>query len=123
MFLGWIWLDPVMGIVGALVITRWAWDLLRDTSAILLDSSAKPATVQAVRSAIEADADNRVADVHVWQVGQQHLAVIVSVVSHYPQPPEHYKLLLRDIPNLAHISVEVHACSSEPCLPQPVAAK
>jgi cation diffusion facilitator family transporter len=122
MFLGWVWLDAVMGIVGALVITRWSWGLLRDTSAILLDSDVSPATVEAVQAAIEADADNRVADLHVWRVGPHHLAAIILVVTHYPQPPEHYKELLHDIPNLAHISVEVQPCASEPCLPRSPAA-
>jgi cation diffusion facilitator family transporter len=122
MFLGWVWLDAVMGIVGALVITRWSWGLLRDTSAILLDSDVSPATVEAVQATIEADADNRVADLHVWRVGPHHLAAIISVVTHYPQPPEHYKELLHDIPNLAHISVEVQPCASEPCLPRSPAA-
>jgi cation diffusion facilitator family transporter len=84
MFLGWAWLDAVMGIVGALVITRWSWGLLRDTSAILLDSSVDALLVQAVHGLIEADADNRVADLHVWRVGPRHLAAIISVVTHYP---------------------------------------
>jgi Co/Zn/Cd efflux system component len=118
MFLGWVWLDAVMGIVGAVVITRWSWGLLRDTSAILLDSAISPSTVEAVRGAIEADADNRVADLHVWRVGPHHLAAIISVVTHYPQPPEHYKALLQEVPDLAHISVEVQPCTSEPCLPR-----
>lgn len=118
MFLGWIWLDAVMGIVGAVVITRWSWGLLRDTSTILLDSTTGAATLRAIQTAIEADADNRVADLHVWQVGQHHLAVIVSVVTHYPQPPDHYKALLHHVPDLAHVSVEVQTCTSEPCLPR-----
>jgi cation diffusion facilitator family transporter len=117
MFLGWIWLDAVMGIVGALVITRWSWGLLRDTSAVLLDSDVSPSTVEAVQAIVEADADNRVADLHIWRVGQHHLAAIISVVTHYPQPPEHYKELLREVPDLAHVSVEVQPCTSEPCLP------
>ncbi|NJK78562.1 MAG: CDF family Co(II)/Ni(II) efflux transporter DmeF [Chloroflexaceae bacterium] len=117
MFLGWVWLDAAMGIVGALVITRWSWGLLRDTSSILLDSAVSPSTVDTVRTIIEADADNRVADLHIWQVGPHHLAVIITVVTHYPQPPEHYKKLLHAVPDLAHISVEVQPCTSEPCLP------
>jgi cation diffusion facilitator family transporter len=117
MFLGWVWLDALMGIVGALVITRWSWGLLRDTSAILLDSDVRSSTVEAVHAAIEADADNRVADLHVWRVGPHHLAAIISVVTHYPQPPEHYKALLHNIPDLAHVSIEVQPCTSEPCLP------
>jgi cation diffusion facilitator family transporter len=117
MFLGWVWLDAAMGIVGALVIMRWSWGLLQDTSAILLDSDVHPATVEAVRTAIEADADNRVADLHVWRVGPNHLATIISVVTHYPQSPEYYKELLHNVPDLVHVSVEVQPCMNEPCLP------
>lgn len=123
MFLGWVWLDAVMGIVGALVITRWSWGLLHDTSVILLDSTVSAATVQGVRAAVEADADNRVADLHIWRVGPHHLAAIISVVTHYPQSPEHYKAVLHNIPDLVHVSVEVHACTSEPCLPRTPAAQ
>lgn len=118
MFLGWVWLDAAMGIVGALVIARWSWELLRDTSDILLDSSVPLETIQSVQQAIEANADNRVADLHVWRVGAHHLAAIITVVTHYPQPSEYYKALLRDIPDLAHVSVEVQACPGEPCLPR-----
>ncbi|NTW02671.1 MAG: cation transporter [Oscillochloris sp.] len=122
MFLGWVWLDAVMGIVGALVIMRWSWGLLRDTSAILLDSDTPTAKVQAVRARIEADADNRVADLHLWRVGPRHLAAVITVVTHYPQLPDHYKALLRDMSELAHVSVEVQHCTSEPCLPRISAA-
>ncbi len=118
MFPGRVWLDAVMGSVGAVVITRWAWGLLPDTSAILLDSAVDGALVQTVRTAIEADADNRVADLHVWRVGPDRLAAIIAVVTHYPQPPAHDKALLKHIPELEHISLEVHHCTGEPCLPR-----
>lgn len=118
MFLGWVWLDAVMGIVGALVITRWVWGLLRDTSAVLLDSSVDASLVQTVRGLIEADADNRVADLHIWRVGPHHLAAIISVVTHYPQPPNHYKKLIKGIPELEHVSLEVQHCTGEACLPR-----
>ncbi len=123
MFLGWLWLDAVMGLVGGMLIMRWAWGLLRDTSAILLDSAVSSSTVEAVRAAIEADADNRVADLHLWRVGPRHLAAIISVVSHYPQPPEHYKALLHGVSDLAHVSVEVQPCTSTPCLPRTPSAR
>jgi cation diffusion facilitator family transporter len=114
--LGWIWMDPVMGLVGGAVILRWAYGLLRDTSIILLDRSADAATAAAIRAALEADADNRVADLHVWQVGSHHLSVIVSIVTHYPQPPEHYKGLLAGFSDIEHVTVEVHTPASTPCL-------
>ncbi|MGD2207668.1 MAG: CDF family Co(II)/Ni(II) efflux transporter DmeF [Anaerolineae bacterium] len=113
--LGWVWLDPVMGIVGAIVITRWSFGLLRDTSKILLDSSVDCDTVSAIRSAIELDADNRVSDLHVWRVGSRHLAAVLSVVTHFPKRPEHYKELLAEF-DVVHVTVEVNPCGGDPCL-------
>jgi cation diffusion facilitator family transporter len=114
---GWVWLDSVMGIVGAVVITRWSVQLLRDTSQILLDSGVHPGTVDRIRTAIEADADNRVADLHIWQLSGHHVAAVVSVVTHYPQEPSHYKRLLADVAELSHVTVEVNPAPGEPCIP------
>jgi len=113
---GWVRMDPAMGIVGAVVITRWSYGLLRDTSRILLDKEAAPELVPRIRSAIEADADNLVADLHVWRLSPQHLSIIVTVVTHFPQAPDHYKALLKDFIGDAHVTVEVQKCESEPCL-------
>jgi cation diffusion facilitator family transporter len=115
-FLGWMWMDPVMGIVGALVIAKWSYGLLRDTSTILLDRVANQETVAAIKSAIEADADNRVVDIHVWPVGSQQTSVIISIVTHFPKDPEHYKKLLTNFKNLSHITVEVNQSMDDPCL-------
>jgi len=116
-FFGWVWMDAVVGIVGAVVIGRWSLGMLRDTGRILLDADADPASVQAVRTAIETDADNRIADLHVWRVGPDHLAAMVSVVTHAPQPVDHYKALLSDVAHLVHVTIEVHGCDEAPCLP------
>ncbi|HEX9593823.1 MAG TPA: CDF family Co(II)/Ni(II) efflux transporter DmeF [bacterium] len=113
---GWVWLDSVMGIVGAVVITRWSLYLLRDTAQILLDSGVHPATVAGIRTAIEADADNRVADLHIWQLSAHHAAAVISVVTHYPRDPSHYKGLLADFAELAHVTVEVNPAPGEPCI-------
>jgi len=104
-FLGVAWMDPLMGIVGALVIIHWAWNLLRRTANVLLD--ATPAVTDVVRRAVEDDADNRVADLHVWRLGPGHLAAMITVVTAEPRPPAHYKRLLADIPGLSHVTVEV----------------
>jgi Co/Zn/Cd efflux system component len=106
--LGWTWMDPVMGIVGALVIARWSVALLRDTSAVLLDAEVPGARRDAIRGAIERGRDDRVADLHVWRVGPRHLAAIVSVVASTPRPPSAYKERLAVFPDLAHVTVEVH---------------
>jgi len=116
---GWIWMDPVMGIVGAVLITRWAYGLLRDTSAILLDSGMKQETKSEIVSKIESDADNRVSDIHVWPLGSHHFAAIISIVTHYPKPPGHYKELLSGFEELEHITVEINEVDGEPCLAVP----
>ena len=112
---GWVWMDPGMGIVGAIVITRWSYVLLRDTSRILLDREANPGLAAKIRTAIEADADNLVADLHVWQISPQDISVILTVVTHFPQPPDYYKALLQDFLGNAHVTVEVHKCHGSPC--------
>ena len=113
--LGWVWMDPLMGIVGSVVIARWSYGLLRDTGGVLLDAEVSPAKRGQVRAAIEAESDNRVADLHLWRVGPRHLAAIISVVTHAPREPEHYKSLLRDHSDLVHVTVEVLACAGAPC--------
>jgi cation diffusion facilitator family transporter len=115
-YFGWNWLDPVIGIVGALVITRWALGLLNDTSAILLDNNIDLKRRQEMKDIIESDADNRVSDIHVWKVGPVDYAAMISVVTHFPQNPEYYKKLLHDFHELSHVTVEVNACGQSPCM-------
>ena len=115
-YLDWIWLDAVMGLVGAGVISKWAYDLVRDTGKILLDGAIDKQIKLDIMTAIEADADNRIADLHVWYVGENRLAATISLVTHYPRSPEHYKSLLSGIPSLTHVLVEVNQCRGEPCL-------
>ena len=115
-FFGWYWLDPLMGIVGALVITRWSYGLLLDTSGILLDKNIDSEIIAAILKKIEAEADNRVADIHVWKLGPKDYGAILSLVTHYPKDPAHYKTLLNDFDQLAHITVEVNRGQGDPCI-------
>lgn len=114
--LGWQWLDPLMGIVGALVITRWAYGLLKDTSTILLDRNTEREHLELIRQRIESDSDNRVSDIHIWKVGPVDYAAIISVVTHYPKSTEHYKYLLVEFKELSHLTIEVNSCTGEPCI-------
>ncbi len=114
-YLGWVWMDPLMGVAGAAVIGRWSYGLVRDTSRILLDGAADEKTRAAIKAAIELDADSRVADLHVWHVGPYHLSAVVSVVADRPQTPEAYKQMLCGVPQLTHVTVEVNQCRSEAC--------
>lgn len=115
-YMGWLWLDPVVGILGACVITQWGVGLMRDTSRILLDRDGDEAIRKQVQQLIEADSDNRVADIHLWCIGSGRFALILSIVTHFPREPEHYKALLRDLPDLVHLTVEIHNSPGEPCI-------
>ncbi len=115
-FLGWHRLDPLMGVVGALVISRWSYGLLMDTSGILLDKNIAANHTRNIQSKIESDADNRVSDIHVWKVGPADYAAIISIVTHYPKSPAHYKGLLNEFNSLSHVTIEVNEGEGEPCL-------
>ncbi len=115
-YYGWNWLDPLMGMVGALVISRWSVVLMQETSPLLLDESIDSTYKAAIKEKIENDADNRVSDLHIWRVGPSHFAVIISLVSHTPKTPDYYKALLSDFYGLSHITVEVHQCRDEVCI-------
>jgi len=109
-FFGLNWMDPAMGIVGAILVARWSVGLIRDTSGILLDHQA-PATLQEkARTAIEAIDDNRVADLHIWSIGPNIYSASFSIVSDSPKPPEHYKNLIPKDLGIVHSIVEVHQC-------------
>ncbi|KJR44100.1 metal transporter [Candidatus Magnetoovum chiemensis] len=105
---GWLWLDPVMGIVGALIIIRWAYGLLNNTSAVLLDRDVELHKIEEIKTLIEKDGNNKVIDIHVWRVGHCHLAAILSILTHHPKPPEHYKNMLSDYKDIVHVTVEVN---------------
>jgi cation diffusion facilitator family transporter len=113
-FAGMVWMDPVMGLLGGALIARWSFGLLHDTGAILLDAAVDEKGVAAIRKAIESDAGSRVSDLHVWKVGPNDDAAIVSIVTDHPKPATHYKGLLARIPNLSHITVEIN-----PVIPPP----
>jgi cation diffusion facilitator family transporter len=108
-YLGWWWLDPLMGIVGAVVIAKWAWTLMGHSGGILLDKNDDGALEAEVRGAIEAEAGNRVADLHLWQIGPGHWAAIVAVVTPTPRQPLHYRTLLGHVHELSHVTIEVQA--------------
>ncbi|OHV83881.1 CDF family Co(II)/Ni(II) efflux transporter DmeF [Ensifer sp. LCM 4579] len=106
---GWLWADPLMGIVGALVIARWSLGLVRDAGGVLLDRVPATEGIELeVREEIEVEGD-RIADLHVWQVGPGHYAAIVSLVSTRPKEPDHYKARLAHVHELAHLTVEVNS--------------
>jgi cation diffusion facilitator family transporter len=114
-FFGWVWLDAAMGLVGTVVILSWAYTLLRDTGSILLDRVPAGSDLPVViREGIEADGDSKITDLHIWQVGVNRFAAIVSVVAHNPKTADEYRGLLKIHEELVHVNVEVRNC----CPPQ-----
>ena len=103
---GWLFMDPVAGILGAAVIASWSYGLIRDTGAILLDMNPDRGMAEKVRATIERDGD-RLEDLHLWRLGPGHLGAILSVVTTKPRDAGHYRRLLGHFHNLSHVTVEV----------------
>ena len=106
-FIGLVWMDPLMGIVGAILVSRWSLGLLHTTSAVLLDNQG-PAQLEAKIIQCIEDDDNRVVDLHLWSIGPNIYSVIISVLACDPQPPEYYKELIPSNLGLVHLTVEVN---------------
>lgn len=105
---GWMWMDPLAGIVGALVIANWSYGLMRDTGRILLDGSPDTRLADNVRRSIESGGD-RVTDLHVWRLGPGHMSAVVSVATGDPaRDSRFYHQLLKRFTSLSHVTVEVH---------------
>ncbi|MDQ0301136.1 CDF family Co(II)/Ni(II) efflux transporter DmeF [Ancylobacter polymorphus] len=103
--LGWVWLDPAMGVVGGLVIARWAWSLMRDTAAVLLDTTDAEVAAE-VTLAVEGPGDVRIADLHVWRIGPEAHAAIISVVAPLGVTCDAIRARLAPVHELKHITVE-----------------
>lgn len=107
LFWGLNWMDPAMGVLGAIIIAKWSWSLLKSSGRVLLDATPTVATETAVRKAIESDGDTQIADLHVWRIAPGQLAAVITVVSRTPQPAAYYKARLSGIAGLSHTTIEV----------------
>jgi cation diffusion facilitator family transporter len=103
---GWLWMDPLAGIIGALVIVSWSYGLITDTGAILLDMSRDREIEQGIRRTVEAAGD-RLNDLHVWRLGPGHLGAIVSVVTRQAHDAKFYRERLTRFRSLSHVTIEV----------------
>ena len=103
---GWLWMDPLVGCIGAFVIACWSYGLLRDTGAILLDMMPDRSVNDVVRRAVEHEGDT-LTDLHVWRLGPGHLGAIVSVATKAQRGAEFYHERLTDIRSLSHVTIEV----------------
>ena len=103
---GWMWMDPLAGVIGALVIANWSYGLIRDTGRILLDMNPDQGMTAKVREAIESDGD-RLVDLHLWRLGPGHLGAVVSVLTNKPRDCAYYRERLKNYKSLSHVTVEV----------------
>jgi cation diffusion facilitator family transporter len=105
--LGWVWLDPVMGLVGAAVILRWSIGLARAAGAILLDQVPDAKLAAKVRQRLESSGAE-IRDLHLWRLGPGHHGVVASIAHNLGHPTVHYHALLADVPSLSHVTIELH---------------
>ena len=106
-YVGLIWMDPLMGIVGAIVILRWSYGLIKDSSNVLLDKSVKKSTLEQISKALSKK-NTVINDIHVWTIATAHQAAILKVTSAQPLKSDEYEGILREIlPQLSHISIEI----------------
>jgi cation diffusion facilitator family transporter len=103
---GWLWMDPLAGIVGAAVIASWSYFLIRDTGAILLDMNPDRGMAERMRAIIETDGD-QLTDLHLWRLGPGHLGAILSVATRRQREPDYYQALLGRFRGLSHVTVQV----------------
>jgi cation diffusion facilitator family transporter len=106
---GWVWMDPLMGLIATIVILSWSWTLIRSAGAILIDVCPDPALSRKIKLLLEQGSD-RVSDLHLWRVGPGHLAAVISLVTDEPRSPGIYKRRLSGLGGLSHVTIEVEPC-------------
>ena len=114
-FFGWSFLDPIMGVVGGVLIAKWAGGLLRSSSLILLDGDEDKDIRNTVIESIESDGDSVVSDLHIWPLNSNALAAAITVVTKENRNPPDYCSRLSHIARIKHTTIEVHNCTSELC--------
>lgn len=111
-YAGAVWLDPVMGILGAILVARWSWGLLNMSAKVLMDWQADTPVMERVREALLVDEQDRIADLHVWSIGQGQYAAEVTIVTDSEHGPDHHKTLIPQGLGIVHATVEVHRCGA-----------
>jgi cation diffusion facilitator family transporter len=109
-FYGANWLDPFMGIVGAALVARWSYGLIRESARVLLDRQADDDTVAAIRDSLESDSGDRLTDLHCWSIGPGIFAAAIAIVSDNPKTPDDYRSRIPAKLGVVHVTVEVHRC-------------
>ena len=112
-FYGANWLDPLMGFVGAALVSRWSYGLIRQSARVLLDRQADERIVAAIQESLESRSGDHVTDLHCWSIGPGIYAADVAIVSDKPKSPDDYRSLLPDELGIVHATIEVHQCQSD----------
>jgi cation diffusion facilitator family transporter len=110
---GWLWMDPIMGLVATVVILSWSWTLVRSAGSVLLDVSPDPDLSRKITGCLEQGSD-RISDLHLWRLGPGHLAAVISIVTHERRAPDYYKSRLAHLAELSHVTIEVVPCPGAP---------
>jgi cation diffusion facilitator family transporter len=110
-YFGLVWMDPLMGIVGAVLVSRWSLGLIRDTTGVLLDKRGPEDIRIKIKNNIEKNGRDQIGDLHLWSVGPNIYAAIITIVTLDPRPSEHYKRLIPSDLNLVHVTVEIQQCN------------
>lgn len=109
------WLDPVVGIAGAIIIFKWSFTLIKDTSIILLDNEIDDDKRHLIIEKMKNSIKGGIADIHIWKLGPADYAAIISIVTDSPMHPEDYKEILSEFQEITHITIEVNECKTSPC--------
>jgi cation diffusion facilitator family transporter len=110
---GWVWMDPIMGLVATVVILSWSWTLIRSAGSVLLDVCPDQALSREIAACLEQGSE-KVSDLHLWRLGPGHLAAVISLVTHEQHPPGFYKKRLAGLVGLSHVTIEVVPCPGAP---------
>jgi cation diffusion facilitator family transporter len=111
-FIGLMWMDPLMGIVGSFLVARWSLGLIRTTSGVLLDKQGPASLQDKIKSILEENDETKVTDLHIWSIGPRIYSVIISITSNTPETPTYYKNQLPTELGLEHITIEINHHSS-----------
>jgi cation diffusion facilitator family transporter len=105
-----VWMDPLMGIVGAILVIRWSIGLIQGTTKVLLDHQTHENTQKRITGILENYKDTKVTDLHIWSIGPGIYSSEVSLVTKYPESPNKYKTLIPEDTGVVHSTIEVHYC-------------
>ena len=109
-FYGANWLDPLMGFVGAALVSRWSYGLIKQSARVLLDRQADETMVLAIKKSLESRSGDRLTDLHCWSIGPGIFAADLAIVSDDPRSPDEYRSLLPEKLGIVHATIEVHRC-------------